>query len=516
MRTLFATRQRPLVAAIAAAGLSLTLTAAHAATFTVTNTADNGSGSLRQAILDANAASGADTIVFSGVSGTITLTTGQITVTDSLTITGPGASVLTITNPTDRALLIDDAGTVSISGLRFADVGSTTRAPGGAAIRSYGTNLTLSQMVFQNNATSSGGGALYFLSNTEATPAVYNTLSISDSTFSGNTTAPTGSRDGGALYIASGDVTITRSVFSGNTCGNDGGAVYQSDGALTVTDSVFTNNVAEYGGAIARFAGGDITPSTTLTGSTFSGNRATYDATQDQGGGALFFYNQAVTIENSTFSGNTSAGSAGSAMQFYGGTNTLRNVTISGNSGAVAVALRQSERGATSLVLLNTVITNSTGGADLGVDGTVTVTGTNSLVTNLPGVTLGGSGNLTGVTPGISALANNGGLTVGATGFTTAIQTMLPTAGSQLINNGSNAAAGSLTTDQRGSGFARITDGTVDIGAAEFGSGVVVPQARSEPVPALPTIGLAALAGLMAFAASFGLRTNTSRSRRRT
>jgi hypothetical protein len=34
------------------------------ATFTVTNTNDSGAGSLRQAVLDANAAAGADTIVF--------------------------------------------------------------------------------------------------------------------------------------------------------------------------------------------------------------------------------------------------------------------------------------------------------------------------------------------------------------------------------------------------------------------------------------------------------------------
>jgi hypothetical protein len=35
---------------------------AQAATFTVTNTNDSGAGSLRQAILDANAAAGEDTI----------------------------------------------------------------------------------------------------------------------------------------------------------------------------------------------------------------------------------------------------------------------------------------------------------------------------------------------------------------------------------------------------------------------------------------------------------------------
>ncbi len=38
------------------------------ATFTVVNANDSGAGSLRQAILDANAAGGADDIAFSGVS----------------------------------------------------------------------------------------------------------------------------------------------------------------------------------------------------------------------------------------------------------------------------------------------------------------------------------------------------------------------------------------------------------------------------------------------------------------
>ena len=51
--------------------------------------------SFREAILDANAASGADTIHFMGVTGTITLAS-QIDVTDSVTIDGPGADQLTI------------------------------------------------------------------------------------------------------------------------------------------------------------------------------------------------------------------------------------------------------------------------------------------------------------------------------------------------------------------------------------------------------------------------------------
>src|SRR5438128_274607 len=52
-------------------------------TFTVSNLLDGGNGSLRKAILDANAHAGADVINFS-VAGTILLTSGALP-----TITGP-------------------------------------------------------------------------------------------------------------------------------------------------------------------------------------------------------------------------------------------------------------------------------------------------------------------------------------------------------------------------------------------------------------------------------------------
>jgi hypothetical protein len=56
------------------------------------STADSGSGSLRQAVLDANAHLGIDTIHFDdGMHGTITLTSGELDITDGLTIDGPGA-----------------------------------------------------------------------------------------------------------------------------------------------------------------------------------------------------------------------------------------------------------------------------------------------------------------------------------------------------------------------------------------------------------------------------------------
>ena len=65
---------------------------AHATTITVTNSNDSGPGSLRQALIDAN---DGDTITFA-VTGTIALTSGELLVDKSITISGPGAESLTV------------------------------------------------------------------------------------------------------------------------------------------------------------------------------------------------------------------------------------------------------------------------------------------------------------------------------------------------------------------------------------------------------------------------------------
>src|SRR5947207_4943755 len=66
-------------------------------TFTVLNLNDGGPGSLRAAVAAANANPGADTIVFAkGLSGTIELTSGELLITDSVTVSGPGAARLSV------------------------------------------------------------------------------------------------------------------------------------------------------------------------------------------------------------------------------------------------------------------------------------------------------------------------------------------------------------------------------------------------------------------------------------
>src|SRR5687768_6134507 len=82
-----------------------------AATFTVSDLSNSGPGSLRQAVLEANVAAGPDVIAFQpGLTGTITLTTGEILITESVDIRGPGAGVLVIHgNDTFRIFRVQNA-----------------------------------------------------------------------------------------------------------------------------------------------------------------------------------------------------------------------------------------------------------------------------------------------------------------------------------------------------------------------------------------------------------------------
>ena len=110
-KTLWIRSLRPDVCAVVA--LLVSSATLSAATFTVANTNDSGAGSLRQAILDANASAGADVIDFN-IAGagvhTITPTSELPPITDTATIDGytqPGASPNTQLATDDAVLLIE-------------------------------------------------------------------------------------------------------------------------------------------------------------------------------------------------------------------------------------------------------------------------------------------------------------------------------------------------------------------------------------------------------------------------
>jgi len=106
---------------------------AKGAVIDVSNTNDSGAGSLRQAIADA---SPGDVITFS-VTGTISLSSAPLSIGKNLTITGPGANLLTISGMSARQVMIITTGTVTVSGLKLTNgsgggsEGGTLRVTGG-------------------------------------------------------------------------------------------------------------------------------------------------------------------------------------------------------------------------------------------------------------------------------------------------------------------------------------------------------------------------------------------------
>ena len=114
---------------------------------TVTNLNDAGPGSLRDAI--ANTLSGGTVDFQAGLTGTIVLTTGELSFADNLTITGPGADVITVSgNHASRVFYIPAAVTVDISGLSIAD--GQADVFGGGGIRNDGT-LAVTNCTIGNN-----------------------------------------------------------------------------------------------------------------------------------------------------------------------------------------------------------------------------------------------------------------------------------------------------------------------------------------------------------------------------
>ena len=126
-------------------------------TFTVTNLLDSGPGSLRAAVTAANTNPGADVINFA-VTGTIALTSGELDITDSLTINGPGLNSLTVSgNNSSRVFGVAGNPIVSIAGLTVAN-GWTSDSPGGGISMTGGT-LTLDHVtVSGNDAAGAPGG----------------------------------------------------------------------------------------------------------------------------------------------------------------------------------------------------------------------------------------------------------------------------------------------------------------------------------------------------------------------
>ena len=306
---------------------------AFAANITVTdlgddNTRDNGTCTLREAIIAANTGNsfdacnsgfiGHDTITI-GVPGTITLSirgsgendgmTGDLDIDDDVTIIGAGRDTTIINTDVeidrDRIFHIlsksatEDDSVVVIKNLTISD-GSRTEPTNGTSNEQSGAGgailnsglLTLTNLNISNN-DALGGGAI----------ATTNRLTLRSSIVSDNLA---GSDGGGALSILAGEANIIATAFRNNETNaqGNGGAIY-SQGNLYVDSSEFFNNWAQiHGGGIYTNGRGFID----IVNTTFSANAANSD------GGAIANRAAArVIILNTTFADNT-AGDNGHAI----------------------------------------------------------------------------------------------------------------------------------------------------------------------------------------------------------
>jgi predicted outer membrane repeat protein len=250
----------------------------------VYNNDDSGPGSLRQAIIDNNA-SGSDTIVFSNVvTGTITLTSGELLINKALTIVGPGPTNLAVNgNGASRVFHItSNAITVFISDLTITNGLVSGSFPGnvGGGIWNDHATLTLSNCVISGNSGGNGPGGGIF--NDGAVSTRFADLRIIASTVSGNS----GGGYGGGIwnygYQGTAYLSINSSTVSGNSAtgnGSFGGGIYNEGtsglATLSVIASTFSSNSAsQFGGAIYVNGAGSGNGAFSANASTFSGNSA--------------------------------------------------------------------------------------------------------------------------------------------------------------------------------------------------------------------------------------------------
>jgi hypothetical protein len=404
-----------------------------ASTLPVTTCEDDGSpGSLR--VVFSSAADG-DTVDLSTLTcSTITLLEGAVrNDVDNLTLIGPGRDALTIdANHADRAIILGGAGTLAISDVTIAN-GYLPGDYNGGCLRSYGnlslTRTTVTGCEIVAIGYAAGGGA-----------AARANMALTDSTVSGNSVSSTSNYYGylyGGGVNAVGTMTITSSTLSGNV-------------------QQFLGDVTPY--SIAYGAGTSSRSTTTITASTIDGNSgSTY------GGGVFIVALGAFTrldVEHSTISGNASSlGGGGISVgglfatqlaSFVVHSSTIAENTTEGAGGGIRFRDYTLAEIQSSIVASNHAATNP----DLHAVETVAIYGADNLIdladpsVALPADTIHGD-------PLLEPLADNGGPT----------RTHALGAGSPAIDAGNNYF--DAPNDQRGEGYARVTNGRADIGAFE-------------------------------------------------
>jgi hypothetical protein len=267
----------------------------------------------------------------------------------------------------------------------------------------------------------------------------------------------------------SGAVTLTGMTMQSHQPGF--GSAIRNDGVALVTDCTLSGNSYYVGAGIYN----DYRGTMIVSGSTLRDN-SSYGYPPGPGMGGGIYNAGAMTVTNSTLSGNTAAsvdthpGGGGGIYNTYAwvsgdliyGTMTVINSTISGNSAGEGGGIYNDGAGVGVVQVINSVIANSSGGADC--SGTITSLGHNIDGDVSCGLTA--AGDLPGTDPLLGPLQDNGGPTL----------THALLEGSPAIDAGGDTAC--PATDQRG--VHRPQDGDwdglarCDIGAFELAGGYSV------------------------------------------
>jgi hypothetical protein len=429
-----------------------------ATTITVTNGNDSGPGSLRQALADAN---DGDTINFDPSVGTVTLTTAELAVTKSITVSGaPNMVTVARSSQTQgRILHVTPGETVTIEDLHITGGYVGGNSYGGGVLNDH-ANLTISNCSLTTNTSTYGGAISSDGSGSNATLAVLSSgITSNHADFAG----------GGIYNNASGGIatvwvmnsTVSRNGAAYNDIpfgGGEGGGVYNGGAIMTITNSTVSDNYAGLPGPnFPTGTGGGISNYGTLaiTNSTISGNICYLF-----GGG--IYNNGALTVDNSTVSDNSAVGQHDGEPWGHGGgivgQVTFTNSTLSGNYSNLSAGGIEG-----SGALGNTILNDN---SDANITGTMTSRGYN-LSSDDGGGNLTGPGDQINTNPMIGPLQNNGGPTL--------THALLPN--SPAINAGDPNFTPPPSFDQRGSPFVRVFNGRIDIGSFEM-------QPPRRPVPA--------------------------------
>ena len=409
----------------------------------VTNGNDSGPGSLRQALAEAN---DGDTINFDPSVNMVTLTTAELVITKSVTISASPQSVTVqraIQAPEFRIFHVMPGHSVEINGLTIS--GGHITGDNGGGILNDNSTLTMAHCTVLGNAivsasASNFGGGIHNSGTMTLNQVIVNNNNANWGGSGGGVPSGGGISNTGTMIIIAGTVQSNMGFYSG-------GGIYNT-GMLTITGTTISNNQTGNPGHFGAYGGGIVNYGTlTIQDSTVSGNTALGGDIQGGEGGGISGNNN--TITNSTITGNSAVRGGGVA----GGGN-IAHTTFSNNS-----AIR--DGGAlyltSTLELGNTILKAGASGVNIFNNGGSLITHGYNISSDNGSGFLNGPGDQINTDPMLGPLQNNGGPT-----FTHAL---LP--GSPAIDAGDPSFTPPPYYDQRGPGFVRVFNGRIDVGSFE-------------------------------------------------